>query len=137
MRKLTIRLKGGPGSGHFGHKGRPGQEGGSLPSDSSASAVGIDYSDDPNNFVSRFPQVREDFESASDPKELSKIKARYVKESDAGSTLPDGVWIYFHKKVSSHLKQLDSYQPMSPKDARTERILHITNSEGKRTSRKW
>lgn len=28
---LTIKLKGGPGSGHFGHKGRPGQEGGSLP----------------------------------------------------------------------------------------------------------
>jgi hypothetical protein len=31
MTKLTIRLKGGPGSGHHGHAGRKGQEGGSLP----------------------------------------------------------------------------------------------------------
>ncbi|MFA5035671.1 MAG: hypothetical protein WC479_00640 [Candidatus Izemoplasmatales bacterium] len=29
-----LRLKGGIGSGHFGHKGRPGQQGGSLSSDS-------------------------------------------------------------------------------------------------------
>lgn len=29
--KLTIRLKGGPGSGHKGHAGRPGKHGGSLP----------------------------------------------------------------------------------------------------------
>ena len=29
--KLTIRLKGGPGSGHHGHAGRPGKVGGSLP----------------------------------------------------------------------------------------------------------
>lgn len=28
---FTIRLKGGPGSGHFGHKGIPGHRGGSLP----------------------------------------------------------------------------------------------------------
>ena len=36
--KLTIRLKGGPGSGFYGHKGRKGQEGGSLPRDASQSA---------------------------------------------------------------------------------------------------
>lgn len=41
--KFTIRLKGGPGSGHFGHKGRPGQEGGSLPRD--LSSYGGSYSD--------------------------------------------------------------------------------------------
>jgi hypothetical protein len=29
--KYVIRLKGGVGSGHFGHKGRPGEQGGSLP----------------------------------------------------------------------------------------------------------
>ena len=29
--KLTLRLKGGPGSGHHGHSGRPGKRGGSLP----------------------------------------------------------------------------------------------------------
>lgn len=29
--KLTIRLKGGPGSGNHGHKGIPGHQGGSLP----------------------------------------------------------------------------------------------------------
>jgi len=29
--KLTIRLKGGPGSGHTGHAGRPGSVGGSVP----------------------------------------------------------------------------------------------------------
>jgi len=37
--KFTLRLKGGPGSGHFGHKGRPGHKGGSLPKDGQASAV--------------------------------------------------------------------------------------------------
>lgn len=29
--KLTLRYKGGEGSGHFGHRGRPGKQGGSLP----------------------------------------------------------------------------------------------------------
>lgn len=28
---MIIRFKGGPGSGHFGHSGRPGLRGGSLP----------------------------------------------------------------------------------------------------------
>jgi hypothetical protein len=38
MSKLTIRLKGGAGSGHHGHRGRPGEQGGSLPAGSQASA---------------------------------------------------------------------------------------------------
>jgi hypothetical protein len=29
--KLVLRLKGGTGSGHYGHQGRPGKHGGSLP----------------------------------------------------------------------------------------------------------
>jgi len=29
----TLTMRGGPGSGHHGHKGRPGEVGGSLPSD--------------------------------------------------------------------------------------------------------
>lgn len=33
--KLTIRLKGGAGSGFHGHQGRPGEVGGSLPADAS------------------------------------------------------------------------------------------------------
>lgn len=37
--KLTIRFKGGPGSGHYGHKGIPGHKGGSLPRGESASSV--------------------------------------------------------------------------------------------------
>lgn len=41
MRTVVV-LKGGPGSGHFGHKGRPGEVGGSLPQDSSASASAED-----------------------------------------------------------------------------------------------
>ena len=39
MTKLTIRLKGGAGSGFHGHKGRPGEQGGSLPEGSSSSNV--------------------------------------------------------------------------------------------------
>lgn len=31
MTKIVIRLKGGSGSGHFGHSGRPNEVGGSLP----------------------------------------------------------------------------------------------------------
>lgn len=31
MTKLVFRLKGGKGSGHFGHRGIPGEQGGSLP----------------------------------------------------------------------------------------------------------
>ena len=31
MTKVIVRLKGGPGSGHHGHAGRPGKHGGSLP----------------------------------------------------------------------------------------------------------
>jgi len=52
MTKLTIRLKGGAGSGNFGHKGRPGEVGGSLPRGSSASASD-NTSDimDPNEIV--------------------------------------------------------------------------------------
>jgi len=29
--KLIVKLKGGPGSGHYGHRGRPGKKGGSAP----------------------------------------------------------------------------------------------------------
>lgn len=36
MTKFTIRLKGGAGSGNFGHKGRPGEVGGSAPKDSAS-----------------------------------------------------------------------------------------------------
>lgn len=43
MKTFTIRLKGGTGSGHHGHKGIPGHQGGSLPADSSASAIGDMY----------------------------------------------------------------------------------------------
>jgi hypothetical protein len=42
MTKLTIRLKGGAGSGNFGHKGRPGEVGGSLPNGSSSSTQKVD-----------------------------------------------------------------------------------------------
>lgn len=34
------KIKGGPGSGHHGHAGRPGQLGGSAPGDAAAGAVG-------------------------------------------------------------------------------------------------
>ena len=37
--RYTIRLKGSAGSGHFGHKGRPGHQGGSLPRDESSSTI--------------------------------------------------------------------------------------------------
>ncbi|MFA5035670.1 MAG: hypothetical protein WC479_00635 [Candidatus Izemoplasmatales bacterium] len=37
--KLTIRFKGGLGSGHHGHAGRKGQEGGSLPGKSMNSST--------------------------------------------------------------------------------------------------
>jgi len=30
--KVVVKLKGGPGSGHYGHAGRPGKVGGSIPS---------------------------------------------------------------------------------------------------------
>jgi hypothetical protein len=36
-KEYSLRLKGGAGSGHFGHKGRPGEQGGSLPKGESAS----------------------------------------------------------------------------------------------------
>lgn len=36
--KATIHLKGGPGSGHHGHRGRPGQRGGSVPGTGGSSA---------------------------------------------------------------------------------------------------
>jgi hypothetical protein len=36
---VTVVLKGGPGSGHYGHKGRPGEQGGSLPEGTTQSAT--------------------------------------------------------------------------------------------------
>jgi hypothetical protein len=39
MSKFTIRLKGGVGSGNHGHKGRPGERGGSLPQGSQNSGI--------------------------------------------------------------------------------------------------
>lgn len=40
--KLTIRLKGGPGSGNFDHAGRPGKEGGSASGSSGGASVASD-----------------------------------------------------------------------------------------------
>jgi hypothetical protein len=45
--KFTIRLKGGAGSGHHGHKGILGHQGGSLPKGDLSSADVVDYSDVP------------------------------------------------------------------------------------------
>jgi hypothetical protein len=39
-RKIITVVKGGPGSGNFGHAGRPGEEGGSAPGDGGSAAVG-------------------------------------------------------------------------------------------------
>ncbi|MFA5036793.1 MAG: hypothetical protein WC479_06425 [Candidatus Izemoplasmatales bacterium] len=41
MTKLTIRLKGGAGSGFHGHKGRSGLKGGSLPRDVSNTKISL------------------------------------------------------------------------------------------------
>ncbi len=50
MTKLVFRLKGGEGSGHFGHSGRPGEEGGSLP----GKGTGVrTYMPSPSNFGER------------------------------------------------------------------------------------
>ena len=38
MPNYILRLKGGVGSGHYGHKGRPGEQGGSLPRGESAAS---------------------------------------------------------------------------------------------------
>jgi hypothetical protein len=43
MTKFTIRLKGGAGSGNFGHKGRPGEVGGSAPKGNSSSHTRTDH----------------------------------------------------------------------------------------------
>lgn len=58
--RYFIRLKGGPGSGHFGHKGIPGHRGGSLPRGKS------NYRHEPRS------PFREEIEF--DDKELSKAK---------------------------------------------------------------
>ena len=51
--KAIIRLKGGTGSGHYGHSGRPGKVGGSVPS----AFVGIDERD-----TIRWPSVHRTME---------------------------------------------------------------------------
>ena len=60
--KLVLRLKGGAGSGNFGHKGRPGQVGGSMPKDSASDAA---------------------FESPKDvasPKSIEEVKSLILKK---------------------------------------------------------
>jgi hypothetical protein len=43
--KLKVKLKGGPGSGHHGHAGRPGKVGGSTPSGGGGASLPKDYRD--------------------------------------------------------------------------------------------
>jgi GNAT superfamily N-acetyltransferase len=43
--RLCAILKGGPGSGHHGHAGRPGRRGGSAPGKGGSASVGITYYD--------------------------------------------------------------------------------------------
>jgi hypothetical protein len=48
--KLTFRYKGGKGSGHHGHAGRPGKHGGSLPGKGDSSTGGFSVSDANKNY---------------------------------------------------------------------------------------
>lgn len=41
---MIIKIKGGPGSGHHGHAGRPGKRGGSLPGKGGGSGSDIEHS---------------------------------------------------------------------------------------------
>ena len=43
MTKRVIIIKGGPGSGHFGHAGRPGKRGGSAPSGGGSGAIDANW----------------------------------------------------------------------------------------------
>lgn len=62
---MIIRLKGGPGSGHHGHAGRPGKRGGSLPGKGGGGAVKRlrGYGKQHNVYVLRYtPDVEGDIE---------------------------------------------------------------------------
>jgi hypothetical protein len=58
MTQYTIRLKGGIGSGFHGHKGRPGQVGGSS-SEGSSAGVKNDYMEIKRSYTDKHATVRE------------------------------------------------------------------------------
>jgi hypothetical protein len=110
---LTIHEKvvverGGPGSGHFGHEGRPGEVGGSKPSKDEAGdppAVGKRW---PDEFRSRVTEAIEDEFSPVAPEEL-----RDEVRHGPFWMLPDGRLV----KVNQHLDLvagLDKHIPNGP-----------------------
>lgn len=132
--KATLHLKGGEGSGNFDHAGRPGLVGGSSPQ----SSLSLDYSDDPVDFVGRFRNIAEEFEDVQTSAELSKLKRKWVKLDDT-TNLPQGTIgavLYFHKKNKARL-EANVTTVRSAAEQRADRILHITDSTGKRSTRKW
>jgi len=140
--KFIIRMKGGSGSGNFGHAGVPGEVGGSAPTGSMGGADrmgteenspvihSIDYSDDPNHFVDRFPEILHQFDTTNSRHELQKLKKTFLDEGK----VPDGAVLYFFKKHLSRFRSTDAGRSAS--ETRLDRILRIRNSEGKATARK-
>ena len=83
--KFTIRLKGGAGSGNFGHRGRPGQVGGSMPKDS----AGVS-SEDEHSLTASVSAARKsarasgEFESKARKvleQELSELRSGYLENN--------------------------------------------------------
>lgn len=112
MTKLIITYKGGSGSGHHGHRGRPGEQGGSLPGDGGAPKQDVpDYEFKPgveDVYRELVNSGIEEFSVVTDkrPKVGGFGAGQYIKLTYAGSRkiddLADGIDTIMRKAGFSH-----------------------------------
>lgn len=84
-----------------------------------------------------FKHLLDPIKNAADPAALAKAKRAVLKAIDEGDTsLPDGVWMFFHKKRRDELTNMN-VKPQSVEQFRKNNILNTYDSTGKAKPRKW
>jgi len=128
MTKLTIRLKGGAGSGNHGHKGRPGEVGGSLPQGESQSGrktnkINRREVHSPDDKLGDLPGIRTRI--PNEDRELSHGSAQETYAAifrDDPSNVEENMKILHSKRLAA-----DEDEEMQVQDAYEQVLDDITN----------
>ena len=135
---MRIKFKGGAGSGNFGHAGRPGEVGGSSSGGvgGSADSLAIEvYTEFVSTWFSPMP-TDDMLYAAINTVRTSKFRGDKLVDELTASGLSDGAALELIKLVKNAIKARES-SPRSSEEAGIDRILHIRDSSGKTTARKW
>jgi hypothetical protein len=88
------------------------------------------------DFETRFPEIAAEYAAVTDSITLGKVTRKWNKHADKDFSISFGAINHFKTEVKARIAASMGTQ-RSAADSRADQILHITNSNGKRTARKF